>query len=72
MVKSKNAKSDVTTITFNQIEVNLLIRATDHLIDAYKSLAEDHPAVKATVTNLEKLKKRFSRASSRLIKSSSK
>ena len=72
MVKSKNAKSDVTTITFNQIEVNLLIRATDHLIDAYKSLAGDHPAVKATVTNLEKLKKRFSRASSRLIKSSSK
>jgi|GEM_PF-4654334 len=63
-------KANTTTFRFTQIEVNLLIRATDHLIDAYKSLIKDHPAAKATVKNLQKLRKRFSRAASRFTKRS--
>ncbi|MBS7648008.1 MAG: hypothetical protein QXK47_04450 [Candidatus Bathyarchaeia archaeon] len=63
-------KANTTTMKFVQIEVNLLIRATDHLIDAYKSLIDKNQQIKATVTILQKLKKRLSRASSRLKKQS--
>jgi len=53
-------KPKTKKLEFNQVELNLLIRAVEHLIDAYKK--RDNPADKATVTNLRKLKERFSKA----------
>lgn len=54
-------------LKFIQIEVNLLIRATDHLIDAYKGM--ESPACRATATNLTKIRGRLSKASTKLIMS---
>jgi len=52
------------TLKFSIIQLNLMIRAVDHLIDAYAT--GDSPAAKATVTNLENIREILSETSSDL------
>ncbi len=57
-------KAKTATLKFKQIQLNLLIRATDHLMDAYSSSIT--PGDKATVTNLQKIRDQLSKATSQL------
>jgi hypothetical protein len=57
-------KSKKASIDFTQIQLNLLIRATDHLMDAYSSAQT--AAGKATVTNLQRIRDQLSDAASKL------
>lgn len=59
------AKNKTVSLNFTQIEINLLIRASEHLKDAYVS---DEPAMKATATMLQNLRDKLSEASKELIK----
>ena len=52
---------------FTQIELNLLIRASEHLQDAY--IASKTKGDKATVTNMQNLRDKLSEAVSELIMS---
>ena len=54
-----------TELKFTQIELNLLIRASEHLKDAY--ISSTTAGDKATVTNLQKLRDKLSEAASKLI-----
>jgi hypothetical protein len=57
-------KAKKASLEFTQIQLNLLIRATDHLMDAYSSSITRGD--KATVTNLKKIRDRLSKAASEL------
>lgn len=57
-------KAKTATLEFKQIQLNLLIRATDHLIDAYSSSISSGD--KATVTNLQKIRDQLSEAAKKL------
>jgi hypothetical protein len=54
-------------LKFTRIELNLLIRASEHLKDAY--ISSQTAGDRATVTNLLRLRDMLSKASSELIKS---
>jgi uncharacterized membrane protein (DUF106 family) len=54
------------SVKLTQIELNLLIRAAEHLQDAYGSSVTSGD--KATVTNLQKIREKLSEAASQLIK----
>jgi hypothetical protein len=56
---------ETAELEFTRVELNLLIRASEHLIDAYKS--RKSPQDKATVTTLRKLRAKFSKAAGELI-----
>jgi hypothetical protein len=58
---------ETAELKFTRIELNLLIRASEHLKDAY--ISSGAPGDKATVTNLQKLRDKLSKASGELIKS---
>jgi hypothetical protein len=51
-------------LKFTQIELNLLIRASEHLKDAYIS---DQQQMKATATMLQNLRDKLSEAATKLI-----
>jgi hypothetical protein len=58
----------INSVNFTQIEINLLIRASEHLQDAYSSSSS--PGDKATVTNLQKIRDRLSKVSTDFINAS--